>query len=157
MLARRYETRLDEDGLITFEKVWSKRINVQVAKNELRHPEHIYELSKALRLDNYSEEHVFLLIFDTKMHLKSFIEIGIGDVSTSVIDKRGIAQKVLMLNATSFILVHNHPSGDPTPSVIDISTAKTLSELGYLIGVTFKDMIILGDGNYISLKQEGYF
>ena len=157
MLARRYETRLDEDRLITFEKVWSKRINVQVAKNEFRHPEHIYELSKALRLDNYSEEHVFLLIFDTKMHLKSFIEIGIGDVSTSVIDKRGIAQKVLMLNATSFILVHNHPSGDPMPSVIDISTAKTLSELGYLIGVTFKDMIILGDGNYISLKQEGYF
>lgn len=80
MLARRYETRLDEDGLITFEKVWSKRINVQVAKNELRHPEHIYELSKALRLDNYSEEHVFLLIFDTKMHLKSFIEIGIGEI-----------------------------------------------------------------------------
>lgn len=157
MLARRYETRLDEDGLITFEKVWSKRINIHVEKNEFRHPEHIYELCKALRLDTYSEEHVFLLIFDTKMHLKSFIEIGIGDVSTSVIDKRGIAQKVLMLNATSFILVHNHPSGDPMPSVIDISTAKTLSELGYLIGVTFKDMIILGDGNYISLKQEGYF
>lgn len=157
MLARRYETRLDEDRLITFEKVWSKRINIHVEKNEFRHPEHIYELCKALWLDTYSEEHVFLLMFDTKMHFKSFIEIGIGDVSTSVIDKRGIAQKVLMLNATSFILVHNHPSGDPMPSVIDISTAKTLSELGYLIGVTFKDMIILGDGNYISLKQEGYF
>ena len=100
---------------------------------------------------------MFLLMFDTKMHFKSFIEIGVGDVSASVVDKRGIAQKVLMFNATAFVLVHNHPSGDPTPSVIDISTAKTLSELGYLIGVTFKDMIILGDGNYISLKQEGYF
>lgn len=98
-----------------------------------------------------------MLMFDTKMHFKSFIEIGVGDVSASVVDKRGIAQKVLMFNATAFVLVHNHPSGDPTPSVIDISTAKTLSELGYLIGVTFKDMIILGDGNYISLKQEGYF
>lgn len=135
MLARRYETRLDEDGLITFEKVWSKRINIHVEKNEFKHPEHIYELCKALWLDTYSEEHVFLLMFDTKMHFKSFIEIGVGDVSASVVDKRGIAQKVLIFNAT----------------------AKTISELGDLIGVPFKDMIILGDGNYISLKQEGYF
>ena len=155
MVARRYETRLDEDGLITFEKVWSKRIDIK--NKQFRHPEHIYELCKALRLDTYSEEHAFLLMFDTKMHFKSFIEIGVGSVNESVIDRRGIAQKVLMLNTTAFILVHNHPSGDSTPSVTDISTAKTISELGDLIGVPFKDMIILGDGNYISLKQEGYF
>lgn len=55
MLARRYETRLDEDGLITFEKVWSKRIDIK--KKQFRHPEHVYELCKALRLDTYSEEH----------------------------------------------------------------------------------------------------
>lgn len=155
MLARRYETRLDEDGLITFEKVWSKRIDIK--KKQFRHPEHVYELCKALRLDTYSEEHAFLLMFDTKMHFKSFIEIGVGSVNTSIIDRRGIAQKVLMLNATAFILVHNHPSGDSTPSVVDIATAKTISELGDLIDVPFKDMTILGDGNYISLKQEGYF
>ena len=57
MLARRYETRLDEDGLITFEKVWSKRIDIK--KKQFRHPEHDYELCKALRLDTYSEEDAF--------------------------------------------------------------------------------------------------
>lgn len=155
MLARRYETRLDEDGLITFEKVWSKRIDIK--KKQFRHPEHVYELCKALRLDTYSEEHEFLLMFDTKMHFKSFIEIGVGSVNASVIDRRGIAQKVLMLNATAFILIHNHPSGDSTPSVTDISAAKTISEIGDLIDVSFKDMMILGDDNYTSLKQEGYF
>lgn len=157
MLARRYEARLDEDGLIAFEKVWSKRIDVHVEKNEFIYPGYIYELCKALRLDTYSEEHLFLLMFDTKMHFKSFIEVGIGDVSASVVDKRGIAQKVLMLNATAFVLVHNHPSGDSMPSVTDISTAKTISEIGELIGVRFEDMVILGDGNYTSLKQDGYF
>jgi DNA repair protein RadC len=96
-------------------------------------------------------------MFDTKMHFKSFIEIGVGSVNASVIDRRGIAQKVLMLNATAFILVHNHPSGDPTPSVTDISAAKTISEIGDLIDVPFKDMTILGNDNYTSLKQEGYF
>lgn len=155
MLARRYETRLDEDGLITFEKVWSKRIDIK--KKQFRHPEHVYELCKALRLDTYPEEHAFLLMFDTKMHFKSFIEIGVGSVNASVIDRRGIAQKVLIFNATAFVLVHNHPSGDSTPSVVDIATAKTISELGDLIGIPFKDMIILGDDNYTSLKQEGYF
>lgn len=68
-----------------------------------------------------------------------------------------IEQKVLIFNATAFVLVHNHPSGDSTPSVVDIATAKTISELGDLIGIPFKDMIILGDDNYTSLKQEGYF
>lgn len=92
-------------------------------------------------------------MFDTKMHFKSFIEIGVGSVN----DRRGIAQKVLMLNATAFILIHNHPSGDSTPSVTDISAAKTISEIGDLIDVSFKDMTILGDDNYTSLKQEGYF
>lgn len=92
-----------------------------------------------------------------KCTFKSFIEIGVGDVSASVVDKRGIAQKVLIFNATAFVLVHNHPSGDSTPSVVDIATAKTISELGDLIGIPFKDMIILGDDNYTSLKQEGYF
>ena len=62
-----------------------------------------------------------------------------------------------MFNATAFILVHNHPSGDSTPSVVDIATAKTISEIGDLIDVRFKDMMILGDDNYTSLKQEGYF
>lgn len=108
-------------------------------------------------MDTYSEERAFLLMFDTKMHFKSFIEIGVGSVNASVIDRRGIAQKVLMLNATAFILIHNHPSGDSTPSVTDISAAKTISEIGDLIDVSFKDMTILGDDNYTSLKQEGYF
>lgn len=138
-------------------KFGRKELTFMSRKNEFKRPEHIYELCKALWLDTYSEEHVFLLMFDTKMHFKSFVEIGVGDVSASVVDKRGIAQKVLIFNATAFVLVHNHPSGDSTPSVVDIATAKTISELGDLIGIPFKDMIILGDDNYTSLKQEGYF
>lgn len=64
---------------------------------------------------------------------------------------------MLIMIISAFILIHNHPSGDSTPSVTDISAAKTISEIGDLIDVSFKDMTILGDDNYTSLKQEGYF
>lgn len=126
MIARKYETRLDENGLVTFEKVWSKRMDGYNSNHQFRNPDEVYELCKTLKLDTYAEEHVFLLIFDFKMHFKSFIEIGIGTNRVCVIDRRGIAQKVLILNAGAFVVVHNHPSGDPTPSKLDIDAAKTI-------------------------------
>jgi DNA repair protein RadC len=155
MLARRYETRLDEDGLITFEKVWSKRIDNYNSNHQFRNPNEVYELCKTLRLDTYTEEHVFLLIFDIKMHFKSFIEIGIGTNYACVIDRRGIAQKVLILNAGAFVVVHNHPSGDPTPSKLDIDAAKTIDEIGQVIDIPMKDFMMIGSETYYSVKENG--
>lgn len=78
MIAKRYETRIDSDGLIAIEKVWSKRIPDLPADTQFRDPTVVCHLCKILRMHDYSEEHVFLLIFDVKMRFKSFIEIGIG-------------------------------------------------------------------------------
>lgn len=153
MIVRRYETRLDENGLVAFEKVWSKRIDNYNSNYKFRHPSDVYELCKTLRLDTYAEEHVFLLIFDTQMHFKSFIEIGIGSNDACVLDRRGIAQKLLMLNAGAFIIVHNHTSGDSTPSKTDIDSAKIISRLGEIIGIPLKDSIVLGDNSYSSIKD----
>ena len=109
MIARKYETRLDENGLVTFEKVWSKRMDGYNLNHQFRNPDEVYELCKTLKLDTYAEEHVFLLIFDFKMHFKSFIEMGIGTNRVCVIDRRGIAQKFLYLmqeHSLSFIIIH---------------------------------------------------
>lgn len=152
MIARKYETRLDENGLAAFEKVWSKRIDNYNSNHQFRNPNEVYELCKTLRLDTYTEEHVFLLIFDIKMHFKSFIEIGIGTNYTCVIDRRGIAQKVLMLNAGAFIIVHNHPSGDTTPTELDIDAARKIDEVGRLIDICMKDFIIISSEIYYSIK-----
>lgn len=76
MLVKKYETRLNKDGLITFEKVWSKRIDIGIDKNEFRHPRYIYELCKSLQLDTYSEEHVFLLTFDKKCILNLSLRLA---------------------------------------------------------------------------------
>lgn len=153
MLATKYETRIGNNGLVICEKIWAKRINIIVEKNQFRHPSDVYELCKALRLNTYSEKHIFLLIFDIKMHFKSFIEIGIGSNNACVIDKRGIAQKLLMLNAGAFIIVHNHTSGDTTPSKDDINSTKIISELGELLGIPLKDGIVIGNEGYSSIKE----
>lgn len=64
MIARKYETRLDENGLVTFEKVWSKRMDSYNSNHQFKKPDDVYELCKTLKLDTYAEEHMFLLIFD---------------------------------------------------------------------------------------------
>lgn len=155
MIARKYETRLDENGLVTFEKVWSKRMDGYNLNHQFRNPDEVYELCKTLKLDTYAEEHVLLLIFDFKMHFKSFIEMGIGTNRVCVIDRRGIAQKVLILNAGAFVVVHNHPSGDPTPSKLDIDAAKTIDEIGQLIDIPMKDFMMIGSETYYSVKENG--
>ena len=155
MIARKYETRLDENGLVAFEKVWSKRIDSYNSNYQFRNPDDVYGLCKTLKLDTYAEEHMFLLIFDIKMHFKSFIEIGISTNYACVIDRRGIAQKVLMLNAGAFIIVHNHPSGDPTPTKLDIDAARKIDEIGQLIDIHMKDFMMIGSETYYSVKENG--
>lgn len=153
MIARKYETRLDENGLVTFEKVWSKRMDSYNSNHRFKKPDDVYELCKTLKLDTYAEEHMFLLIFDIQMHFKSFIEIGIGTNYACVFDRRGIAQKVLMLNAGAFIIVHNHPSGDLTPSEADIDAAIKIDEVGQLIYIPMKDFMVIGSETYYSVKE----
>lgn len=153
MIARKYETRLDENGLVTFEKVWSKRMDSYNSNHQFKKPDNVYELCKTLKLDTYAEEHMFLLIFDIQMHFKSFIEIGIGTNYACVFDRRGIAQKVLMLNAGAFIIVHNHPSGDSTPSEADIDAAIKIDEVGQLIYIPMKDFMVISSETYYSVKE----
>lgn len=153
MIARKYETRLDENGLVTFEKVWSKRMDSYNSNHQFKKPDDVYELCKTLKLDTYAEEHMFLLIFDIQMHFKSFIEIGIGTNYACVFDRRGIAQKVLMLNAGAFIIVHNHPSGDLTPSEADIDAAIKIDEVGQLIYTPMKDFMVISSETYYSVKE----
>lgn len=64
-------------------------------------------------------------------------------------------EKVLILNAGAFVVVHNHPSGDPTPSKLDIDAAKTIDEIGQLIDIHMKDFMMIGSETYYSVKENG--
>lgn len=153
MNIRKYETRLNGNGFVMLNLVFSKYI--PEIENNFTNSEKVYQLCRTMEWDTYSEEHVFLLSFDMKFRLKAFFEIGIGNNDTCLVDRRGIAQKILLSNAAKMIMVHNHPSGDPTPSKEDLNLSNELKKLGELLDIPFVDSIILGDGIYTSFMEKG--
>lgn len=102
-----------------------------------------------------TREQVLLLMMDSKNKLMKDMIISEGTVNTSIMPTREIMVQALKYDAVNLILLHNHPSGDPTPSAEDIRVTKRVKEASNLIGITLMDHIIIGDNKYISLKEQG--
>ena len=100
-----------------------------------------------------NREHFRVVLLNTKNHIISIEEISIGNLNTSIVHPREVFNVAIRKSANSVILVHNHPSGDPTPSKEDINITLRLIEAGEIIGIQVLDHIIIGDNRYISLKQ----
>ena len=104
---------------------------------------------------SYRQEHLMLLLFDSKNHLSGERLISKGTVNSSIAEPRDIYSEALRMGAVSIILIHNHPSGDITPSSADLTVTKRIRESGDLLGIRLLDHIIVGNGNYISMQEEG--
>ncbi|HWT75425.1 MAG TPA: DNA repair protein RadC [Mobilitalea sp.] len=104
-----------------------------------------------------TREQVMLLMMDSKNKIIKDMIISEGTVNTSIMPTREVFVHAMKYEAVNIILLHNHPSGDPTPSAEDIRVTKKLCEAGNLIGITLMDHIIIGDNRYISLKEQGIF
>lgn len=100
-------------------------------------------------------EHFAVILMNVKNHILSMPVISIGSLTASVVHPREVFRAAIQQTAASMILVHNHPSGDPTPSREDIVTTKRLVDAGKLMDMPVLDHIILGNENYISLKEKG--
>ena len=102
------------------------------------------------------QEHLKTLLLNTKNEVLGIQEIYVGNVNSSVVRPSEVFRPAVRENATSMIIVHNHPSGDPTPSSEDVSITKTLVEAGELMGVELLDHLVIGSGNrFISLNEKG--
>ena len=105
----------------------------------------------------YSQrECLILLVLDSKNRILSEEVLSVGTINSSIADPREIYLKALKKNGVAVILLHNHPSGDPSPSREDILTTERIAKAGELLGIPLKDHIILGQESYISLGAEGY-
>lgn len=102
-------------------------------------------------------EQVRLLILNGKNRLQREIIISEGSFTSSVASPREIYYAAVKYKAVNILLLHNHPSGDPTPSREDLVLTKRLLECGLLMGISLLDHIIIGDNRFVSLKQSGYF
>ena len=99
------------------------------------------------------QEHMKLLMLNSKSHLLGESDISKGTVNSSLITPRELFIEALQKNAVSIILLHNHPSGDPTPSRSDILITERIYQAGLLIGIDLLDHIIIGDNCYMSFSE----
>lgn len=105
-------------------------------------------------LRHQKQEQMKLLMLNTKTKLIGEADISKGTVNASLVSPRELFIEALNQEAVSIILVHNHPSGDPTPSKSDILLTKRVKDAGDLIGIELLDHIIIGNNCYISFSEQ---
>ncbi|CAH0119130.1 hypothetical protein PAE9249_01627 [Paenibacillus sp. CECT 9249] len=101
------------------------------------------------------KEHFVCLFLNTKNHLIAQETLSMGSLNASIVHPREIFRAAIKCSSASVICAHNHPSGDPTPSAEDIGLTRRLVEAGEIIGIDVLDHLIIGDGSFISLKEQG--
>lgn len=106
-------------------------------------------------LRHEKQERTKLLMLNTKSMLLGECDISKGTVNASIITPRELFIEALQKNATAIVILHNHPSGDPTPSQDDIDTTARIKKAGELIGIPLLDHIIIGNNCYSSFREAG--
>lgn len=100
-------------------------------------------------------EKLLLTMFDAKCRLLGDAVISVGTVKNSLVSPREIFLKALEYNAVHIVLLHNHPSGDPTPSEADKRVTRRVASCGDMMDIVLADHIIIGDNRYISFRENG--
>lgn len=104
-----------------------------------------------------NKEVLKLLLLNTRSRLIGESNISTGTVDTALVSSRELFIEAFQKSASAIILLHNHPSGDPTPSREDIRTTRQVYEAGRLIGIELLDHIIIGNNCYVSMREKGFF
>jgi len=109
------------------------------------------------RLASEKREHFYAVLLDNKHRKIKDIAVSHGSLTSSIVHPRDVFEPVVRESAAAVIFVHNHPSGDPTPSKEDIEITRRLREVGELMGVRVLDHIVVGKGRYVSFVDDGYW
>jgi len=123
-------------------------------KRAVRSPEDALKEVKA-RLKGRKKEHFLTILLDTRNQVIGIAPISIGSLDSSVVHPREVYKEALAASAASVIFVHNHPSGDASPSEDDIKLTHRLVEAGKIMGVDVLDHVVVADSSYVSLKGMG--
>ena len=101
------------------------------------------------------QEHLRLILLDTRNRVLSMPSLYVGSLNTSMVRVGEMFRDAIRQNAAAIIVVHNHPSGDPSPSPEDVNVTRQLVQAGKLLDVDVLDHIIIGRQRYVSLKERG--
>jgi DNA repair protein RadC len=154
------------EGGVEMRKQSAKRVNIVslklvkesslLYKNRcVRSPEDGYQLLKQF-LGEVDREYFVVVCLDTKNQPTAINISHIGSLNASIVHPRECYKSAILSNSASILVGHNHPSGKSEPSREDVEVTKRLAESGKILGIDLLDHIVLGDGEYVSLKEKGY-
>ena len=112
----------------------------------------VFEIFRDLRLE--AKEHFVALHLDGKNRIICLDRVSVGSLNQSIVHPRELFKTACLSSAAAIILIHNHPTGDPTPSREDLSITRRLKEAGDILGIKVLDHIIIGD-SFHSFVENG--
>lgn len=101
------------------------------------------------------KEHLRTILLDRRNRVLEIVEIYQGSVSSSQVRVGEVFQAAISRHASALILIHNHPSGDPTPSPDDVAVTRAIVQAGKLLDIDLLDHLVIGQGKWVSLKERG--
>jgi len=106
-------------------------------------------------MSGLEQEHLRVILLDTRNRVLDIVEIYKGSVNSAQVNVGEIFKPAIRRNAPALIVVHNHPSGDPTPSPDDVVVTRAIIQAGKLLDVDVLDHMIIGQGRWVSMKERG--
>jgi len=135
----------------------SRRLNLPSNESTfIKSAKDVFELLSP-KISHLKKENLLAIYLSSRRKVIKISTIFVGSLNESLIHPREIFKIALEENASAIILAHNHPSGDPTPSESDLKSTKELRLAGEVMGIEVLDHIIIGEGNYWSLRESGFF
>jgi DNA repair protein RadC len=109
----------------------------------------------AYEMSALEQEHLRVILLDTRNRVLDIVEVYKGSVNSSQVHVGELFKPAIRRNASALIVVHNHPSGDPTPSPDDVAVTRAIVQAGKLLDVDVLDHMVIGQGRWVSLKERG--
>jgi DNA repair protein RadC len=118
-------------------------------------PKAVFEFCKD-KIGDEAQEVFLVLILDNKNRILAYKEVSRGSISETLVHPRETFIPAIMVGGSSIVIVHNHPSGEVTPSKEDVALTKRIKESGEILGIELLDHVIIGIDKYTSFKESGY-
>ena len=132
-----------------------KETSILYQTRKISSPYDAYEMIKD-QLEDLDREQFVIACLNTKNEPTNISVVLVGSLNRAIVHPREVYKTAILSNAAAVMAFHNHPSGDTTPSEQDIQLTHRLVEAGELLGIKFLDHLVIGDGSFISLKEQGY-
>lgn len=130
------------------------RLETLEDRPEIHSPQSAAELLE-YEMAELTQEHLRVINLDTRNHVINVEQVYVGSVNSSSVRVGELFKSAIQRNATAMIVVHNHPSGDPTPSPEDVALTRAVIQAGKLLDVEVLDHLVIGRGRFVSLKERG--